>query len=161
MRKVMAIAAVPGLITSLCIFVASFFGLTLEKLDGKVLLLHFGVFALAIPLFVLERSSKGVDQFRGKPRWVMRGTQILSLLFVIAFFSFLALSHASSPAIVDGEYVLNNHGKIVGHISERDYVFLKGCELRLFTSGWLLGYFAMMTQWWFPRRDEWTVMMPD
>jgi hypothetical protein len=87
--------------------------------------------------------------------------QILFLLFVVVFFSFLALSHAASPAIIDGEYVLNNHGKIVEHISERNYLFLKGWELRLFASGWTLAYFAMMMHWWFPRKDEWTVVMPN
>jgi len=161
MRKVMAIAAVPGLIAAICIFVASFFGLTVEKLGGKAFLLHLGIFALAIPLIAVEPWSKGVDPFRGKPRWVLRSMQILFLLFVVVFFSFLALSHAASPGIIDGEYVLNSHGKIVGHISERDYLFLKGWELRLFASGWTLAYFAMMMHWWFPQKDEWTVVMPD
>src|SRR3984893_19116617 len=161
MRKVMAIAAVPGLIAAICIFVESFFGLTLDKLGGKAFPLHLAILALALPLIAVERWSKGVDPFRGRPRWVLRSMQILFLLFVAVFFSFLTLSHASSPAIIDGEYVLNSHGKIVGHISERDYLFLKGCELRLFASGWILFYFAMMMHWWFPRKDEWTVAMPD
>ena len=87
--------------------------------------------------------------------------QILFLLFVVVFFSFLTLSHAASPAIIDGEYVLNSHGKIVGHISERDYLLLKGWEVRLFASGWILFYYALMMYWWFPRQDEWTAVMPD
>jgi len=161
MRKVMAIAAVPGFIAAICIFVASFFGLTMDKLGRKAFLLHLGIFALAIPLIAVERSSKGVDPFSGKPRWALRSMQILFLLFLVVFFSFLALSHAAAPAIIDGEYVLNSHGKIIGHISERDYLFLKGWELRLFASGWTLAYFAMMMHWWFPRKDEWTVVMPD
>jgi hypothetical protein len=161
MRKVMAIAAVPGLIAAICIFFASFFGLTMDKLGGKAFLLHLGIFALAIPLIAVERWSKGVDPFRGKPRWVLRSMQILFFLFVVVFFSFLVLSHAASPAIIDGEYVLNSHGKIVGHISESNYLLLKGWELRLFASGWTLAYFAMMMHWWFPRKDEWTVVMPD
>ena len=87
--------------------------------------------------------------------------QILFLVFVVVFFTFLALSHAASPEIIKGEFVLNSHGKIVGHISERDYFFLKGWELRLFASGSILGYCAAMMYWWFPRQDEWTVIMPD
>jgi hypothetical protein len=70
------------------------------------------------------------------------------------------LSHAASPEIINGEYVLNSHGKI-GHISERHYLILKGWELRLFASGWIVFYFAIMMHWWYPRRDEWTVVMPD
>jgi hypothetical protein len=161
MRRLMAVAAAPGLIAGIYIFVASFFGLTIDKLGGKAFLLHLGIFALFIPLVVVERWSRGVDPFRGKPRWVIRSMQILFLLFVVAFFSFLALSHAASPDIINGDYVLNSHGKIIGHISERDYLFLKGWELRLFASGWILAYFATMMYWWFPRQDEWTVVVPD
>jgi len=160
MRKAIAISAVPGIFAGVYIFVASFFGLTMDKLGAKVIMLHLGIFALFIPLVAVEQWPKGVDPFRGKPRWVIRSMQILFLLFVVVFFSFLALSHAASPDIINGEYVLNSHGKIIEHISERHYLFLKGCELRLFASGWILGYYAAMMYWWFPRQDEWTVIMP-
>jgi hypothetical protein len=140
MRKVVAIAAVVGLIAGVYIFVVSFFGLTMDKLGGRVLPLHAGIFALAIPLVVVERGSKGVSPFRGKPRWALRSMQILFLFFVAIFFAFLSLSHAASPKSVDGQYVLDNHGKIVGHLSEADYFFLKGWELRLFAAGWMLAY---------------------
>jgi hypothetical protein len=161
MRKVMAVAAAPGLIAGLYIFVASFFGLTMNKLGARAFLLHAGIFALFIPLIFIERGSKRADPFRGKPRWVLRSMQVLFLLFIVVFFSFLALSHAAMPDIINGEYVLNSHGKIVGHISEREYLFLKGWELRLFASAWILFYFAAMMDWWFPRQNEWTVIMPD
>lgn len=87
--------------------------------------------------------------------------QILFIAFVVVFFTFLALSHAASPEIINGEYVLNGYGKIIGHLSERAYFFLKGWELRLFAAGWILAYFAIMMPWWYPWQDEWTVVMPD
>ena len=161
MRKVMAVAAAPGLIAGVDILIASFFGLTMNQLGRRVLLLHLGVFALFIPLIFIERRHKWVDPFRGKPSWVLRSMKILFLLFVVVFFSFLALSHAAMPDIINGQYVLNSHGKIVGEITERQYLFLKGWELRLFASGWILAYFTAMMDWWFPPQDEWTVIMPD
>jgi hypothetical protein len=161
MRKVIAVVAAPGLVAGIYIFIASFFGLTMDKLGARAILLHLGIFALAIPLFVVDRRSKGVNSFRGKPRWVVRSTQILGLLCFASFFVFLALSHAASPEIINGEYVLNNHGTIVGHISQRDYLFLKGWELRLFASGWMFAYYSLMMYWWFPRQEPWTVVMPD
>jgi hypothetical protein len=161
MRKVIAIAAAPGLIAGVYIFIASFCGLTMEKLGAKAFLLHFGIFVLFIPLVTVERWSKGVDPLRGKPRWVVRSMQILFLEFLAVFVAFLALSNTGSPEIINGEYVLNSHGKIIKYISEREYLFLKGWELRFFASGWILGYYALMMYWWFPRQDEWTVVMPD
>jgi hypothetical protein len=161
MRKVIAIAAAPGFVAGIGIFIASFFGLTMDKLGAKAFLLHLGIFALAIPLVFAERWSKGVNPFSGKPHWVVRSIQILGLLCVAFFFVFLALSHAASPEILNGEYVLNNHGKIVGHISERDYLFLKSWELRLFASVWMFAYYSLIMHWWFPRQEPWTVVMPD
>jgi hypothetical protein len=87
----------------------------------------------------------------------------LGLLGVALFFVFLTLSHAASPDIINGEYVLNSNGKIVGYISEKDYLFLKGWELRLFASGWMFAYYSLIMYRWFPRQDKtpWTVVMPD
>jgi hypothetical protein len=161
MPKIMAVLAAPGLIAGIYIFVESFSGLTMERLGVRAFLLHLGLFAFFIPLIGVERWSKGVDPFRGRPRWVIRCVQMLFLLFIVVFLAFLAMSHAASPDIINGEYVLNSHGKIIEHISERDYLFLKGWELRLFASGWVLTYFAVMMLWWYPRQDEWTVVMPN
>jgi hypothetical protein len=161
MRKAIAVAAALGFISGIYIFIASFSGLTLDKLGAKMFLLHAGIFAIGLPLPFVERWSKGVNLFRGKPHWVVRSMQVLFLLFVLQFFAFFALSHGASPEIISGEYVLNDHGQIVGHISERAYFFLKGWELRLFASAWILAYYALMMHWWFPRQDEWTAVMPD
>jgi len=163
MRKVLAIVAAPGFLAGIYIFIASFFGLTIDKLGTRAVLLHVGIFALFIPLVTVERWSKGVDPFGGRPRWVVRSIKMLGLLCLVVFIVFLALSHAASPEIINGAYVLNNHGKIVGYISERGYLFLKGWELRLFASGWMFFYYTIMMSWWFPRREEapWTVVMPD
>jgi len=51
----MAVVAAPGLIAGIYIFIASFFGLTMDKLGGKAFLLHLGLFALFIPLVIVER----------------------------------------------------------------------------------------------------------
>jgi hypothetical protein len=163
MRKVVAILAAPGFLLGICIFIASFFGLTMDKLGSRAVLLHLGIFVLFLPLAIFERRSGGVNSFAGRPRWVVRSTQVLGLLCVVMFFAFLALSHAASPEIINGAYVLNNHGKIVGYISEKDYLFLKGRELRLFASGWVFFYYTIMMGWWFPRKEEtpWKVLMPD
>ena len=118
MRKVVAIAAAPGFLGGIYIFIASFFGLTMDKLRPRAFLLHLGIFALFLPLVIVERRSKGADPFGGRPRWVVRSTQTLGLLCVVLFFVFLALSHVASPEIINGAYVLNNHGKIVGYISK-------------------------------------------
>jgi hypothetical protein len=161
MRKAVALAATPGLIASFYIFIASFFGFTVDELWPKPILLHLGIFALAIPLIFVERWSSAAGPLHRKPKWVLRSLQSLFLLFIFVFLTFLVSSHGAAPDIVNGEYVLNNHGKIVAYISQREYFFLKGWELRLFASGWIVAYYALILFWWFPRQDEWAVVMPD
>jgi hypothetical protein len=93
MRKVAAIVATSGFLAGVYIFIASLFGLTMDKLGAKAFLLHLGIFALFLPLVIVEKWSKGVDPFGGRPRWVVRSMQILGLLCLVVFFVFLALSH--------------------------------------------------------------------
>ena len=134
----------------------------MDRLGAKAVLLHLGLFALGIPLVFAERWGKRVNPFLGRPRWLVRSLQKLFLLFIVVFVTFLALCcYAASPEIINGDYVLNSHGKIIRYISERDYLSLKGWELRFFASGWIVMYCGLMMLWWFPRRDEWTVVMPD
>ena len=57
----------------------------------------------------------------------------------------------ASPEIINGQYVLNNHGQIVRVLTRYEYLRLKGAELRLFASGWMFFYFVPTMYWWFPR----------
>jgi hypothetical protein len=161
MRKIMAIAAVPGLIAGIYTFIASFFGLSMDKLGTKVFLLHFGIFALFIPLVGVERWSKGVDTISrkaalGNPQHASALSPVCCGLFRVPHF--------------ESRYIPGNHQWRIcfeqswensrAHFRTRLSV-PKAWELRFFASGWILAYFAIMMHWWFPRQDEWTVVMPD
>ena len=132
----MAGLAVPGLIAGTGIFIASFFGLTMDKPGPKALLLHLGVFTLFIPLVAVERWSKGVDPFRGKPRWALRAMQVFFVLFLGVFFTFLVLSHAASPknhqwriCLVSPRWKSRTH--LRARLSLREKLGIKGICYRL------------------------------
>jgi hypothetical protein len=72
---------------------------------------------------------------------------------VIHFIVFLWQSHAASPEIKDGNYVLNNHGHILRMLTKSEYLRLKAGELRLFATGWIFFYFVPTAYWWFPRQQ--------
>lgn len=88
------------------------------------------------------------------PKWVVPTIKLLGAFFALHFFLFLVESHAAAPKVKDGEYVLDNHGQIVKVLSEREYLDLKGAELRLFATGWIFFYFVPAAYWWFPRNRE-------
>ena len=130
-------------------------------MDGMfrwAMLLHIGVFALLIPMYGVEYSAIKNSKFmwdaiwRGLPKWALRATQIVFLFFAAHFVLFLVQSHAASPEIINGQYVLSNHGEIVKELTESQYRWLKGSELRLFATGWLSFYVALALYWWFPRK---------
>ena len=153
-------------LVGLSYFIRSFFGFNLDRLGPKMFLLHAGIFAIAVPLIAVDKIKARAHRLsphelnsNRKPSWLSRIEFGLFLLFVVMFVSFFFLSHGATPDIKDGEYVLNSHGKIVGYISEKDYLWLKAWELRFLASAWLCIYFKLMIDWWFPEYLEtpWTV----
>jgi len=129
----------------------------MDGLFQWALLLHMGIFILVLPMFALEYSSirnrvffwKGFRQ--GRPTWTVPAITLIGLFFFSHFAFFLIQSHAASPEIKDGDYVLNNHGHIVKLLTHGEYLALKGAELRLFATGWIFFYFVLTMYWWFPR----------
>ncbi|HEY6445780.1 MAG TPA: hypothetical protein VIY53_04915 [Acidobacteriaceae bacterium] len=157
--RFLAIASAFGLAASLVAYLASFFGVTLESSFKYAFVLHIGFFALLSPMFATERSGIRDRSFfwsgfaQGQPDWAVPTIKALGLFLAINFALFLIQSHAASPEIRDGQYVLNDHGAILRTITKLEYLRLKGSELRLFASGWMFFYFVPTAYWWFPRPE--------
>src|SRR5215831_679307 len=158
LRRCLAIIAASALAASLIVYALSFVGTTMEEMFRWAMLLTVSVFALVLPMYAVEYSAIKNSKFfgdaiwRGLPKWAVRAIQIVGLLFAAHFVLFLVQSHAASPEIINGEYVLSNHGQIVKELTESQYRWLKGSELRLFATGWLSFYLALALYWWFPKR---------
>ena len=131
------------------------------RIGAKAIYLHLGIAVLFVPLVIADGRHGVKDMYSGKPRWVVRSVQALGLVFFVVFVAFLTMTHAASPEIVNGEYVLNDHGRIVGYISQHRYLVLKGWELRMFACVWIFFYYAIAVHWWFPRQNEWNILMPE
>lgn len=159
-RKSIAVLAACGLAAGVFAYIASYLGLTLGSIDNLslwVVCLHIGFFVLLLPIFLVDRAARKDRRFfwtifsRGMPKWVVPTIKVVGLFFMIHFFLFLIESHAASPAIRNGQYVLDDHGRIVKAITQREYLHLKGAELRIFATGWMFFYFVPLAYWWFPR----------
>ena len=156
-RRFLAILSLAGLAASMVVCVGSFKGLTLDRMGSWMFVLHVGIFVLLIPMYAIEYPAIRNRTFfrdgfrRGKPVWAYYMVQFFGAFFIIHFILFLLVSHGAAPRIVDGKFVLSNHGQITKWLTEAEFLSLKGYELRIFATGWMFFYSFATAYWWFPR----------
>ena len=121
--------------------------------------LGVGVFALAVPIQVLEFPRlKGRNFFwtwnePGVPSWVAPCAQLAFLVPIVHFGWFFCQPNAGLPTSENGQFVLDNHGlKTV--LTQVEYLALKQGELRVFSSLLFSCYLTIVLYWWFPRESE-------
>lgn len=157
LRRFLSLIALGALVTSLSIYAMSFFGITMEQLGILPFVLHVGIFALMVPMGIIEYPASQERSFYwkgfsvGKPDWVPRVISGLGIFFIVQFALFLFMSHGAAPRIVAGTSVLDDHGHIVKVLTESQYRRLKGYELRPFAALWIFAYSISVLYWWFPR----------
>jgi hypothetical protein len=158
-RKGVAVLAVLGLAASVSAYIGSYVGLTMDALIRVAIVLHAGIFVLQLPMYPRKFASLKSGKFSLKaltkelPYWAVSAVRLFGIFFAIHFLMFLIESHAASPQIRNGEYVLVGRGlQII--ITQREYLHLKGAELRLFATGWMFFYSTLAAYWWFPRFNE-------
>lgn len=148
-----------GLFVSAVAYVLSYFGATLDGMPRWAIALHIGIFALLLPICTVEYRAIRKRTFlkgfaRGRPNWIATSIKLFGLFFFIHFALFLAQSHAASPEIKNGEFVLDDHGAVVKVLTKSQYQELKGAELRLFATGWMFFYLVPTVYWWFPKSQQ-------
>ena len=160
LRRFVAAISACGLVAGIVIYIASYMGSTLDDLFRWAIVLHIGIFVLVLSMCVTNYSAFRSRLFfwkefgRGMPKWVVPTIKGLGAFFVIHLIVFLWQSHAASPEMKDGNYVLNNHGHILRMLTKSEYLRLKAGELRLVATGWIFFYFVPTAYWWFRRPNN-------
>ena len=156
-RRFLAVISICGLALSVVAYIGSFIGTTMDGIFRWAIVLHVGIFVLLLPMYGVEYTALKNRSFFWKgfaqamPRWVVPCVKVLGVFFFVHFVLFLVQSHAAAPEIKNGEYVLNDHGRLVKILTQGEYLGLKGAELRLFATAWMFFYFVPAMYWWFPR----------
>lgn len=144
-----------GLLAGLLAYVASFWGVQLESTVFLLAVgLHLGVFLTYGPVVIAERDviNRGLYLIYPEPvRTVIRRTAyVLFTFFLFQFVLLAVLTRGHSLQTMNGEFMLG--GGAVKVISKAEYDRLKGHELRMFASLWIVAYFATAAYWWFPKQ---------
>ena len=165
-RRLLAFLSASGISVSIYVYVQSIVGSSIDSMVPWVIVTGVGAIALHIPIAIIERKSLQDRKFfvnvfsQYGPTWGVTCI-VTSWLFALAHFIwFLFESHAASPVVENGQYVLSSRGRIVGIITHTQFQILKSLELRVFSAIMIACYLTSAVYWWFPRltgesaRDE-------
>ncbi|MFC5431087.1 hypothetical protein ACFPTO_20110 [Paraburkholderia denitrificans] len=155
MNRLMASIAAIGLALSVVVHGASLLGVDVMSRVPYVWGLHVGIFIVFAPAVMLARRRFGArpalaDLRRAFPDWVQA---LVAVFFAYALFNFYVclVSMDGNPAIKAGQYVLENHGRIVRSLSAAEYTSLRARVARGFSGHWMLFYFAAVAYFAFCR----------
>jgi hypothetical protein len=145
-----------SIILSVCSLIAHIFGWSGFDLHNRfphIMLMHAGMFACFVPAVLLltryrmlhrrASSLKNVLQVIPAPFLIV---QILLLLWYLFCFFYSSRQNAgAAPVIIDGQYVLSNHGTIIREITVEAYRYHSSRVLVMFSALWMCVYWGAAT----------------
>ena len=160
---IMSVVGFILLIVSLCVHVLSILEIDVQEQFYGVWLLHIALLVMAVPYILLTRTEEKQDTMKsiseslqeiknykerqpedkGFSKWLPIITGLLAVYMIFNFFIF-GLSGNGQPHIVDGKFVLNNHGAI-REVDEKEYHIARARLLRGFSGHWIFFYFIFAT----------------
>ena len=154
MKKILFYFAIIGWIISVFVFVFSLLGVDVEDKLPFTWILHIGIFAVWAPtVYYLWRNpelreyrfslSNIIDFFKiifkQTPLWliILAAVSFVCPLFVVfsPLFDFYGIA-----GVVDGQYVLHNHGIIIKTLTEQEYHSYFAREFAGFSGMWMAFY---------------------
>jgi hypothetical protein len=158
MRKFLFFFAATGWTLALIVHLLSLSGFDLSERVPFIWLLHLGIFVVWIPVVLDWKKNEdfktlrqsGIAKrmnpfvffkviFRYTPAWLTI-IAIGGLYYAIVNFMLFMFSQHGTPAINDGQFVLQNHGQLVTTLTEKEYHHYKANEVRAFSGHWIAFY---------------------
>lgn len=156
MRRFLAFLSACGMAASIFVYIESFYGATVGSILQWVIPLGIGVFALQLPIYVIEKDRgyflKGFA--RDMPSWVVPCVKLIGLTVLAHLVWASVQSDFALPTVEGGQYVLNNRGRILKVLTQIEYLKLKEGELRFVAALLISFYFPSMMYWWFRRNHR-------
>ena len=147
------------------------YGLTFNDVDAQQLALYWpltiGMMAIWLMAILKLKASEELKAlkkeggfklmaflktaFKGTPVWmsVIAG---ISFIFAIVNIHMLMSSSPGVPAIIDGEYVMQNHGSILQKLTEQEYKHELAIKARM-SMGHFLAFFGVGTAILWPDKN--------
>lgn len=146
-KLILGITSIIGFAMALGVHIAALMGIDVAENFPAVWTLHAGIFIVFIPFVFSSKKSLGLKptfvQIRAAfPTWIVgMGVCIFAYAFV-NFALFMLKTEGGNPSVVDGKFVLMNHGTLIRELTAVEYSAFKANEVRGFSGHWLVLYFV-------------------
>lgn len=157
MKKFLGFASLIGFATALMVHIAALMGVNMPGNFPAIWWLHVGIFVVFIPFVFASRTSFGPKptfaEIRATfPKWVVGLGLFISAYALVNFAFFMVQAVGGNPSIVDGKFVLLNHGNFIRELTEVEYSTFKANEVRGFSGHWLVFYFVPFAYFMFHKK---------
>ncbi len=153
-----AVFSICGLISCIVVYTLTIRGHSVDDLFPLFAVFLVGALAVNVPIYQRENSAAGMPLFfwsglvERMPRWVFRGEAVLIVIAIAHVAWFAAHSGFGVPEIVNGRYVIDDHGRILKELTEDQYFSLRGAALRMTMTIAAVLYFLPATYWFLRSR---------
>lgn len=164
MKKTLCIIAGIGFVLGLIVHLISLAGIYIGDKVPYIWGLHIGVFIVWLPAILELRKNPDLKQpsfgtmtnpfkffgtiFKDKPKPLMIISVVFFFYAIINFSLSMQAGEGGVPDIMDGKFIINNHGSIIRELTEVEYNRMRANEIRGFSGHWMAFYsFAMGILW--------------
>jgi len=164
MKKIFCFIAGLGLILGLIVHIVSLSGIYIGNKIPFVLSLNIAILIVWIPAMLELTKDPELKQlrlqgnknpleflriiFKNTPKPMVIMILVFFIYMGINFFLFLNFSGGGVPEIMNGKYVIQNHGSIIKELSEIEYLKMQANEIRGFSGHWMAFYSIAMGILW-------------
>jgi hypothetical protein len=159
MKRILGVASLLGFAAALIVHIAALMGIDVSENFPAVWGLHAGIFVVFIPFVFFSRKSLSPKPTFAQicaafPMWVV-GLGICVFAYALANFAlFILKTEGGNPSIVDGKFVLMNHGTLIRELTAVEYSTFKANEVRGFSGHWLVFYFVPFAYFMFHKESK-------
>ena len=155
MKKFTFFLAVTGWTLGLIVHLLSLSHYDVTDKLPYVWVLHIGIFAVWIPAVFAMKNNEELKKYEESgnrkifgffrimfsqiPVW-LRIIAIVSFFYALVNFILAFVFKDGTPALADGQFILENHGRFVRTISEQEYHHYRANQVRGFSGHWLAFY---------------------
>ncbi len=168
MKKHFCFIAGLGFTLGLIVHIISLQGIYIGDKAPYIWVLHAGILVVWLPAILEFKKNPDLKQpssstitnpfkfygtiFKDTPKPVMIISVVFFFYAMINFILFMQAGEGGIPDIIEGKYVIHNHGSIIRELTELEYDKIRANEIRGFSGHWM-AFYGVATGILWPKKE--------